>query len=236
MLIHEDHELESAAMSGDFDVIVPVSVFVPEIGEHEIVAYNCVWDICEKYERDNRSDILNRGAIEKLFSEVAPAASQMGYSIDSKGSRVILEHRIKEPTAAIIEEAAGALIIRSAVEINGLVCPLLHHPEPDEYDETDVCAVVVKDGVICACAGVNDLADDDACEIFVETAAEYCGKGYGTAAVAALVLHLCGQGCEVAYNCAENNLASSAIARKLGMTLIGRRLSMICYAGEIFDT
>ena len=80
-----------------------------------------------------------------------------------------------------------------------------------------------------ALAGINDIADDDAVEIFVETAKEYRRKGYGTAVVATLVRHLTKLGYSVAYNCAESNRASSAIAEKLGMTLKGRRLSVVCY-------
>ena len=234
MLIHEDSELETAAMCGDFDVIVPVSIYLPcGEGEPEITAYRNVWDICRKYETENFSDILDGPALGGLLCELAPVVREMGYDIDLKGSKIILEYRAERVTSAIEKYAGGADIVETGMELEGLECPLIHRPEPDGLDETDVCAVVVKSGEICACAGVNDLSDDDLYEIFVETAVPYRGHGYGTAAVAALARRLIDIGCTVGYRCAETNRASLRIAEKLGMTYTGKRFSVICYAGEL---
>lgn len=236
MLIHEDWELERAAVSGDFDVIVPVSVYLPEDGgEAQITAYDAVWDICKRYEEREHGGLLTDEARRRLCDELEPTVRRLGYDIDRKGSRVILEYRLDgcEPSA---EADGGAVIIHSKREVAGIPCLVLHRPEPDPADETDICAVVMCDGAICTVAGVNDYADDDAVEIYVETAKKYRGRGFGTAAVRALAAHLCGQGCSVAYNCAETNRASSGIAERLSMTLVGRRYSIICYAGEIIDS
>jgi len=233
MLIHEDPEFEAAATSGDFDIIVPVSIFVPENGDEPVfTAYNVVWDICEQYEKDHPDDLLNADAIRKLCREVVPIVNDMGYSVDLKGSRLIHDYRISGVNEQIERYAAKAEIITSETEIDGLECPLLHAPRPDE---DDVCAVVIENGVVCACAAINDFSDDDSVEINVETAVNYRGRGFGTAATAALVRYLINSGETVAYNCAESNKASSGIAEKLGMTLLGKHFNIICYAGEIVD-
>ncbi len=229
MLIHEDYELEAAAMRGELCIAVPVSVYKPVSGECEITAYRNAWDICKTYEEKYGDGILSESAVCELFSLVAPVADSMGYAADAKESRVIREYRISEVTPNIAEFADTAEIVKDAAEVEGFECPLLHAPDPDPDDDEDVCAVVIHDGKIVSLAGINDIADDDAVEIFVETAKEYRGHGYGTASVGGLVRHLTNIGYTVAYNCAETNTASSAIAEKLGMTLAGRRFSIVCY-------
>ncbi len=231
MLIHEDKMLESAAMEGELCIAVPVSVFVPHSdGECRITAYENVWEICMEHEAEYGSDILGETSVKELFSKIAPVADGMGYEADEKESRVILEYRISSPNEDISGFSGNARIIHDTAEVEGLECHLLHSPCPDPEDECDVCAVVIRDNTVVSCAGVNDISDDDAVEIFVETAKDYRGCGYGKATVSALVRHLTNMNYTVAYNCAETNKASSAIAEKLGMTLVGKRLSVVCYA------
>ncbi|MBE6707724.1 MAG: GNAT family N-acetyltransferase [Ruminococcaceae bacterium] len=231
MLVHEDKILEDAAMGGELCIAVPVSVYIPlPNGEWEITAYENVWEICMEHEAKYGEDILSDSSVKELFSKISPVADKMGYTADEKESRVIREYRVSSLNEDILNYSDMAQIVRDESEIRGLECPLLHPPCPDPEDECDVCAVVVRDGVIVSCAGVNDISDDDAVEIFVETAKAYRGKGYGKAAVATLVRHLTNSGYAVAYNCADTNKSSSAIAEKLNMTLAGKRLSIVCFA------
>jgi RimJ/RimL family protein N-acetyltransferase len=233
LLIHEDPFFEEAAMSGDFDVIVPVSIFVPANGDEQIItAYNAVWDICEEYEKKNSDDILNAKSLGELCRDIVPIVREMDYDVDLKGSRVILEYRIDSVNEAVEMYSRRSTIVRFAEEIEDLEWPLLHVPDSDDEDP---CSIVSENGVVCAFAGINDFSDDDSVEINVETALEHRGKGCGTAATAGLVKFLIEDGNTVAYNCAESNKASSAIARKLGMTLKGKRFSVVCYAGVITE-
>lgn len=233
MIIHEDPFFEEAAMNGDFDVIVPVSIFVPSNGDEPLfTAYNSVWDICEAYEADNRDDLMNPDALAKLCRDITPAIREMGYDVDLKGSRVILEYRINSTNESVEKYAQHAVIIRSYEEIRELECPLLHVPDPEDGN---VCSVVIENGVVCSSADINDYSDDDSVEINIETASAYRGKGYGTIATAGLIRHLLNDGNTVAYNCAEKNISSSAIAKKLGMTLQGKSFNIICYEGEITE-
>lgn len=231
MLIHEDIELERAILEDKFCVCVPVSVWLEEGNtEPEITAYNCVWDICSEYEKRFGGDPFCGDATDLLCGKIAPVMRAYGYELDSKESRVNREYRITETDEKIADIAKTAMLVRSAEQIAGIPCLCLHDPDPDYEDEAYACAVVICDGAICAVAGVNDLFTDDTHEIFVETAKEYRGRGFATAAVAALTKHLTGLGYTVGYKCGEDNKASVAVAEKVGMPLAGRRYDLLCYA------
>ena len=231
MLIHEDKLLEDAAMKGELCIAVPVSVYLPANDDACVItAYGNVWKICMEHEAKYGCDILCESSVKELYSKISPIADEMGYEADEKESRVIEEYRISSVNEDILRHSAQAVIIHDPSDAEGFECHLLHPPCPDPEDECDVCAVVVRDGVIVSCAGVNDIADDDAVEIFVETAKDHRGLGYGKSTVSSLIRHLTNNGYAVAYNCAESNKRSSAIAEKLGMTLTGKRMSVVCYA------
>lgn len=231
MLLHETLEIEEAALEGGLCICVPVSVWLEEgMDEAEITAYGNVWDICEEYEKRFSDSLFCAEARDFLMDRIAPIVKNYGYEADTKAFGVTLEYRIGRSSRTVRKYAEGAVIVRSADEIKDYPCPLLHKPDPDDEDEAFACAVVICDGAVVALAGVNDFFTDDTHEIFVETAKEYRGRGFGTAAVAALTDHLAGLGLTVGYKCGEDNKASSAIAEKLGMTLSGRRMDLVCYA------
>ncbi len=230
MLVHEDFEIESAAVAGEFCLCVPVSVRLDaHSAEAVITAYENVWDICTEYER-NYSDPFSAEAVQFLEENVAPIIEKCGYSCDSGDHRVVREYTLSQVNDVIKEAAKNARIIRSPEDICGLKCLCLHKPEVDPDDEYGVCAVVIRDGVICAVAGVNDFFTDDTVEIHVETAKEYRKTGCGSAAVAALTEYLTGMGCTVGYKCGSENTGSVKIAERLGMTYVGKVYDMVCYA------
>lgn len=231
MLLHEELEIEEAALEGGLCICVPVSVWLEEgMCEAEITAYGNVWDICEEYEKNFADDLFCAAAKDFLVGKIAPIVKNYGYEADVKSFGTVLEYRIAELNEKIGKYSVGATVIRSADEVKDYPCSLLHKPDPDDEEEAYACAVVICDGAVVALAGVNDFFTDDTHEIFVETAKEYRGRGFGTAAVAALTEHLTGIGLTVGYKCKEDNKASCAIAEKLGMTLSGKRLDLVCYA------
>ena len=231
MLLHEELEIEEAALEGGLCICVPVSVWLEEgQSEAEITAYGNVWDICEEYEKYFSDDLFGVAAKGFLMEKIAPIVKNLGYEIDVKSFGAILEYKIAETNETVEKYSGGAMIVRSADEVKDYACPLLHKPDPDDENEAYACAVVICDGAVVAIAGVNDFFTDDTHEIFVETAKDYRGRDFGTAAVAKLTEHLTGLGLTVGYKCGEGNAASAAIAEKLGMTLSGRRMDLVCYA------
>ena len=230
MILHEDPQLEEAAVDGGLCVCVPFSVWLGSgCREPEITAYNNVWDIAVEYERLYGDDPFSADAVSWITHKVRPIAEEMGYTLDEKESGVVREYRLSEVTPEIKTLAEKARLVYTDKDIEGMICLCLHKPETDG-DEDEPCAIVECDGAICAVAGLNDYFTDDTCEIYVETAKDYRGRGFGTAAVAALSEHILSRGETVGYKCGNGNKESAAIAEKIGMTLDGCRLDLVCYS------
>lgn len=232
MIVHEDRELEIAALDGGLCLCVPVSVYLPNGSDKVVItSYTDTWGICEEYEKRFGENPFSQEGLSFLEEKVAPVIAKYGYSCDSAEHRVIYEYTVGTVTEEM-KKHDGAVIIRSPEEIPKLPCLCLHKPEADADDEFGVCAVVIADGAVCSVAGVNDMFTDDTVEIFVETAKKYRRRGFGTAAVAALSMYLTERGHTVGYKCGADNIASAGIAERLGMTLSGKRFDMVCYAEE----
>ena len=229
MLIHENEMMENAAMDEALCICVPVSLWKPEVGELEITAYRNVWDICADYEIVHGDDPFDGSALSELCDKVEPIAEKMGYSMDRKNNRPVMEYSLTETNNAIKTYAEKASIIHSTKEVAEFSCLCLHKPETAE-DGFDACAVIICDNAVCAVAGINDFSDDDSYEIYVETARDYRERGYASSAVSALSEYLISKGCTVSYKCGADNKASIAVAEKLGMKLCGCRYDAVCYA------
>ena len=150
MLLHEDIEMEEAALDGMLCICVPVSVWVPADGrEPEITTYRNVWDICREYEKKFGGELFSKSALDWLRNSVEPVAKSMGYTPDRNESRVVREYRIAESNDRIKAYDKNAKLIRNADEVKDMECLCLHKPETGEED-WDACAVVICDGKICA--------------------------------------------------------------------------------------
>lgn len=94
----------------------------------------------------------------------------------------------------------------------------------EAYDVGPVTATLDQGrGVtICFCSRIPGQAT----EAGLETLAEFRGKGYATAAVIAWAAAVRKRGCLPLYSTSWDNLASQAIARKLGMVFYGEDWSL----------
>lgn len=230
MPIHEDPELEKAALSGAFGMIVPVSIVAPVNGSVIITAYDCVWDICTDFERECLSDPLSDDAVGHLLSQVSKIAHELGFALDRHASSVIREYAANAENDAIRRFSADAKTVRSANDIVGFKCNLLHKPEAYDISDDFPIAVAFCDDEIVSLAAINDYSDTDAVEIHVETARDFRHRGYGRAVVAALASDLIDSGNTVSYKCFEKNVPSVHLAESLGFSLECRRLDAVCYA------
>lgn len=229
MLIHEDPELEEAAMNGILPIIVPVSVFVPSTGALTVTAYEAVWNACTVFESRFADDPLSDSAKDYLISAVKGVVGDLGYAPDPRESRVTLEYSLDRVTESIKENAENAVLVTSPDQLCSYKCRLLHKPDPDDVSENTPLSVTICGDEIASAASINDFSDTDAAEINVETAPDHRGRGFGRAAVAALSLELIRRGERVSYKCAQSNTASGRIAENLGFTLDGRRLDIVCF-------
>ncbi|MCB0109967.1 MAG: GNAT family N-acetyltransferase [Caldilineaceae bacterium] len=97
--------------------------------------------------------------------------------------------------------------------------------EPDTYHLLGPVAAVVVDGCAvsaCFCSRIPGRAT----EAGVNTHPDYRGRGYATAAVAGWAAAVYEQGCLPLYSTSWENLASQAVARKLGMICYGEDWSL----------
>lgn len=97
--------------------------------------------------------------------------------------------------------------------------------KPGEFQHAVPVAAVVEDGKavsLCFCSRIPGQAS----EAGLNTVADYRGKGYGAAAVVRWAAALRQQGCLPLYSTSWDNLASQAVARKLGAICYGEDWSI----------
>lgn len=119
-----------------------------------------------------------------------------------------------------------------AVPVTG---PALLHPElapwGPELEGRWPCFGVMESGLvvsICASARLTP----EAAEAGVETASEYRGRGHAVAAVAGWAAAVIASGRVAFYSTSHQNLASQAVARKLGAVAFGEDWSLWVGDGE----
>jgi hypothetical protein len=95
----------------------------------------------------------------------------------------------------------------------------------DEVDGRQPCCALVRDGAavaLCFCA----RRGPQAAEAGVETLAPYRGQGYATAVTAGWALAVRALGLIPLYSTTWDNLASQAVARRLGLVRYGSNLHL----------
>jgi RimJ/RimL family protein N-acetyltransferase len=116
------------------------------------------------------------------------------------------------PNTRILRDPADAAVLH----------PLLASWAPDITASAPLVALV-RDGqavAVCASVRITPLAH----EAGVETAAEFRGRGYAKAVVAAWSTAVRALGVEPVYSTTWQNTASRALARSLGLEAVGRDL------------
>lgn len=95
----------------------------------------------------------------------------------------------------------------------------------EHWQEVWPCVAVVEDGVAVSICYSSRLTPD-AAEAGVDTVEEFRGKGYAMRVVAAWARAVRASGRVPIYSTSWDNLASQAVARKLGLVLFGAELSL----------
>jgi RimJ/RimL family protein N-acetyltransferase len=159
---------------------------------------------------DLRRPPQHRAAIKALLAEHAPLTSEY------RGPAYWVPETVA-PTAPAV------LIDDSTI---GLLQP--HFPwatATDPYYRMGPLAATIVDGQavsVCFCSRVPGQAT----EAGLETLAAHRGRGYAGAAVATWAAAVYGQGCLPLYSTDWENLASQAVARKLGLVCYGEDWSL----------
>ncbi len=164
----------------------------------------------EPVTKDLRRPHQHATAIKAILGRHTPIRS------DYSGPAYWVPQGAGAPQQATLITAANADLLRSHF------ADLL---EPDAYHEIGPVAAVVVDGhavSVCFCSRIPGRAT----EAGVNTHPDYRGYGYATIAVAKWAIAVYEQGCLPLYSTSWDNLASQAVARKLGMVCYGEDWSL----------
>lgn len=223
----EDREFEELVINSEYDVAVPVEVFLYEDERGlEIVTYSFTQKVAREFEEKFASDPFSRDAKEFLYSKLTPIMDGLGYSSRQSADRSFIEFRrdasaprAEYPRCEIISTLDGETWDELPLDEFAL----------DADEPTDRMAVV-KDGDKIVCfAGLNDEIDGDGiCEITVECDPAYRCRGYATACVTALADYLESLGKHVKYICRDTNEASIKTAKKAGLLPYCRFMPYVC--------
>lgn len=164
----------------------------------------------EPVTQDLRQPPQNTDAIKAILARHAPLRS------DYRGPAYWIPEGVGAPPQATLITAANADLLRR--HFADLV-------EPDAYHTIGPVAAVVVDGhvvSVCFCSRIPGRAT----EAGVNTHPAYRGRGHATTAIAGWVAALYQQNCLPLYSTSWENLASQAVARKLGMVCYGEDWSL----------
>lgn len=123
------------------------------------------------------------------------------------------------PTA--FEAGHDTRVLQTALDAE-VLRPLLPDWIPDVRDSQPFVARLVGEAAVAACCSVRITRE--AHEAGVETVPEYRGQRHAAAVVATWASLVRERGLNPIYSTLWQNTASQAVARKLGLTLIGRDL------------
>ncbi len=225
----EDRELEEFALSGFSCYAVPVEIFVPAVGEAEVLTYS----VCERearaWEEKFKGRLLSEESLEELHCVFETVVKKHGLSRVPNENEWMKEYVFNSDMQLPKSDCGIKVHMISSNAVLAKICELSGCDIEIADDGEDVIFAVLDEGRMLAYAGMNDVKySDNSVEISVETAPEHRRCGYGSACVMALTEHLIKKGMTVRYKCSLENTESSALAEKCGFVLEGERYSFVC--------
>lgn len=231
-IVFEDAELEKFVLSGDSPVALPFEIFVPVSGEAELTAYSCFENEALEFARRFSDDPLCPAAQDFLTGAAKAEMERAGYFADSRSDNLIRCFTAEKGYKSKAECPYEIVKISTNKEFERYYNNASRDVELDDGDPCDVCFAAVSEDVILSFAGVNDLRDDGAYEINVETAVQSRGQGCAAAVAGALAEYLDSLGERASYRCRSSNRASIRVAEKCGFTERGACFSAVFYNGK----
>lgn len=229
-IVEEDKDFEEFIMNGNGCIAVPFEI-KEKGGEYTITVYSRFRDVAEefirKFENEPFSDKAKLFICQNLEKEMKAA----GYVYSPKNSVEIFGYSAnKEGLNRSAHLNAKPTLISTNKDFEKYYNNATRDIELDDDDENDVCFAIIENECILSFAGVNDITNDGALDINVETAAEWRKKGYATAVVVSLAEYLLNKGEQVSYSCRCTNTASIKVAEKAGFIKQSVTYSFVCYS------
>ena len=235
MIVPEKPEFEKAVFEQESPIAVPVELTVYEgkAGAEglKLLSYSFAEPVCRAFEARFAADPLSPEAVEFLVSSLRPLMEPFGYDEVDTADYPLLDYRPAPGESASGGPAPDELgTFAPAVLISTLDGERWHEDLPlDEFaldpsNPVDRMAVVRDgQGTIVCFAGLNDISEDEGfCEMNVECAEAFRGRGYGPACTSLLTDCLTGLGERVQYVTSHLNEPSVRCAEKAGLTLAAR--------------
>ena len=220
-ITQEQTELEEFALSEDGMIALPAEVYAPITGENSIICYKAVRSAVECLLAAG-TDPMTSSGIAGFDAALCQIMDRYGYLPPDEPREIIYEYSMTSSPKAKNTETV-MLGREEARHLSSCV---------SEWSmASDMLCTVIKDNMIVAVSGVNDLSSEDDPEIYVECAPAYRGRGFGSAAasgMAAYLIEVAGNH-RVRYCCKESNSASVKCAASAGFILNSRRLPFVFY-------
>lgn len=216
MIVFEKPEFEKTVFAENSPIAVPAELTVYADGGLRILCYSFAGELCRAFEERFGADPLRTEALDFLLSGLKPAMEARGYDEIDTADYPLIDYR---PGEKLPSDTAPAVLIRS---LDG---ERWHEDLPlDEFaldpgNPVDRMAVVREgEGRIVCFAGLNDISEDEGfCEMNVECAEKWRGRGFGPACTALLASYLTGLGEKTQYVTSHLNAPSIRCAEKAGL-------------------
>ena len=211
------------------DIIIPVEITLTENG-HTASAHPRFFQTVTEVMKGGVSYPAPIDFFERLTERLSTDVLKLGYENEELATAWGYLLRLQDATKISLKTAISSPITKETVDNyqNSLLFDLRKM-----ILEGHLAFAVIEDGNILSVAVThNPIADDDegVAEIMVETVPAARGKGYASACVAALSRELLSRKISVLYSCRAQNLASLAVAKKVGFSqyaqfyqFVGRR-------------
>ena len=216
MIVFEKPEFEKTVFAEKSPIAVPAELTVYADGTLKILCYSFAGELCRAFEERFAEDPLGEEALDFLLSGLRPMMEPFGYDEIDTADYPLVDWR---PGEKLLSGTAPAVLIDS---LDG---ETWHEDLPlDEFaldpgNPVDRMAVVRDaEGKIVCFAGLNDISEDEGfCEMNVECAEEWRGRGFGPACTALLTAYLTGLGERTQYVTSHLNAPSLRCAEKAGL-------------------
>lgn len=235
MIEFEESELEEAFLNGELPVAVMMSARLDTDGVLSVTAMRCAGEIASEYIARFSDEPFSEMAKASVCDSARSFFASHGYDYSEEASDVICEFCPADCPAGggippVLDERA-AIITVADCGCDPVTDAFAEYENPCGFDLSCApCAAVCVGNIIVCAAGINDYSDTDECEINVECAEEYRRRGYGRAAVLALLQLLCEAGEKAVYKTSESNVSSIRLARSCGFAERAKTLYAVGYA------
>ena len=217
MIEREDPEFEREVFRQNSPIAVPVQLTADREGGVRLLAYSFAVPVCEEFEKQYGDDPLSPEALDFLTEALKPMMEPYGFDECDTESYPLIEYRpgdvsrLADPFPAVLVDTLDGETWHEDLPLDEF--------RLDPADPADrMAAVRDADGRIVCFAGLNDISEDEGiCELNVECAEEYRGRGYGPACVSLLAGYLDELGRESQYLTSHLNLPSVRCAEKAGL-------------------